>query len=289
MIRRTTPPSTTAIALHQRPTSRIPIMIVLAIALLAVTVIGALLGGVIAPDATTQAILDSRLPAGSPGHLLGTDELGRDILALTIAGTSSAIAGPVCVAAGSMLLGIVFGTFSGYLRGRFDFVVGRVTDLLLSLPLLLAAIVVAGIFSAGYWMTVLLLIVLFSPSDIRIVRAGVIEQSARPFVEAAQMLSLSRTRIMFGHVLPNVYSLVITNAMLNVAFALVAFSSLSFLGVGVPPGSADWGRQLSDGRSLMLDNPAAVLAPALLIIAVASAVNLVGDWAGERFTRTGNA
>ncbi|MEV8253028.1 ABC transporter permease [Rhodoglobus sp. NPDC076762] len=283
--------STEAIVLAKAPRSRRrhPVAVWVSIALLGLVTFLAIFGNLIAPDATAQSILDSLLPPGSPGHLLGTDELGRDVLALTIAGASSALVGPVCVALGSMLLGILLGTVSGYLRGPIDFIIGRWTDLLFSLPLLLAAIVVAGVFGAGYWMTVLLLILLFSPSDIRIVRAGVMEQAARPFVEAAQMLSLSKARIMFTQVLPNVSSLIITNSMLNVAFALVAFSSLSFLGVGVAPGTADWGRQLTDGRSIMIDNPAAVLVPALLIIGVASAANLVGDWLGQNLTRTGRS
>ncbi|MEL0625881.1 ABC transporter permease [Salinibacterium amurskyense] len=283
--------STEAIVLAKAPRSRRrhPVAVWVSIALLGLVTFLAIFGNLIAPDATAQSILDSLLPPGSPGHLLGTDELGRDVLALTIAGASSALVGPVCVALGSMLLGILLGTVSGYLRGPIDFIIGRWTDLLFSLPLLLAAIVVAGVFGAGYWMTVLLLILLFSPSDIRIVRAGVMEQAARPFVEAAQMLSLSKTRIMFTQVLPNVSSLIITNSMLNVAFALVAFSSLSFLGVGVAPGTADWGRQLTDGRAIMIDNPAAVLIPALLIIGVASAANLVGDWLGQILTRTGRS
>ncbi|GHD80569.1 peptide/nickel transport system permease protein [Salinibacterium amurskyense] len=283
--------STEAIVLAKTPRSRRrhPVAVWVSIALLGLVTFLAIFGNLIAPDATAQSILDSLLPPGSPGHLLGTDELGRDVLALTIAGASSALVGPVCVALGSMLLGILLGTVSGYLRGPIDFIIGRWTDLLFSLPLLLAAIVVAGVFGAGYWMTVLLLILLFSPSDIRIVRAGVMEQAARPFVEAAQMLSLSKTRIMFTQVLPNVSSLIITNSMLNVAFALVAFSSLSFLGVGVAPGTADWGRQLTDGRAIMIDNPAAVLIPALLIIGVASAANLVGDWLGQILTRTGRS
>lgn len=280
---------TIAIAAAPGARRRHPIAVWASIALLGVVTFLVIFGNLIAPDATAQSILESLLPPGSPGHLLGTDELGRDVLALTIAGAASALVGPVCVALGSMLIGIVLGTISGYLRGPIDFIIGRWTDLLFSLPLLLAAIVVAGVFGAGYWMTVLLLILLFSPSDTRIVRAGVMEQAARPFVEAAQMLSLSRTRIMFTQVLPNVSSLIITNAMLNVAFALVAFSSLSFLGVGVAPGTADWGRQLTDGRAIMVDNPAAVLVPALLIIGVASAANLVGDWLGQILTRTGRS
>lgn len=265
----------------------IPITILICVIVLAAALLAILLGSTLFPDATKQDILSSLIPAGSVGHPLGTDELGRDILALTVAGAASALVGPVCVAVGSMLLGILLGTLSGYERGPLDVVISRWTELLLALPVLLAAIVVSGVFGGSYWTTVALLILLFSPSDIRIVRAGVLEQSARPYIEAAQMLSLSRWRVMFRHILPNVSSLVITNAMLNIAFALVAFSALSFLGVGVPPGTADWGRQLTDNRAIMFDNPAAVMVPAVLIIAVACAVNLVGDWLGQRLTRSG--
>ncbi|WP_194409282.1 ABC transporter permease [Microbacterium cremeum] len=267
----------------------VPWTIVFALVVLGLAVVAVLFGGWLYPDAMRQDILSGLLPAGTPGYPLGTDELGRDVWAMTVAGAASALIGPVCVAAGSMTLGIVLGTLAGYERGWLDVVISRWTDLLLALPVLLAAIVVSGVFGGGYWVTVGLLILLFSPSDIRIVRAGVLEQSARPYIEAARMLSLSRWRVMFRHILPNVSTLVLTNAMLNVAFALVAFSSLSFLGVGVPPGTADWGRQLTDNRSIMFDNPWAVVVPALLIILVASAVNLVGDWAGQRLSQVGKA
>ncbi|QPE05093.1 ABC transporter permease [Microbacterium schleiferi] len=281
---------TAAIELMNAPTRRrrrMPILIMLSVGLLAIVVLAAILGPLLFPDAMRQDILSALLAPGQDGHLLGTDELGRDVFAMTVAGTASALVGPVCVALGSMALGILLGTIAGYERGWLDFLISRWTDLLLALPVLLAAIVVAGVFGGGYWVTVLLLIALFSPSDIRIVRAGVLEQSARPYIEAAQMLSLSRWRVMFRHILPNVSTLVITNAMLNVAFAIVAFSSLSFLGVGVPPGTADWGRQLTDNRAIMFDNPAAVMVPAALIILVACAVNLVGDWVGQRLSQVG--
>ncbi|WP_448005969.1 ABC transporter permease [Agromyces bauzanensis] len=269
-----------------RPT-RLPVSVAISLVVIGIAFAAIILTPVLAADAVRQDIMSSLLPPGADGHLLGTDELGRDILALTIAGTASALVGPICVALGSMILGVLLGTIAGYERGWLDTVIGRWTDLLLALPVLLAAIVVSGVFGGGYWATVVLLILLFSPSDIRIVRAGVLEQSARPYIEAAQMLSLSRWRIMFRHILPNVSTLVITNAMLNVAFAIVAFSSLSFLGVGVPPGTPDWGRQLTEGRAIMIDNPAAVIVPAVLIILVACSVNLVGDWLGQRLTRSG--
>ena len=196
---------------------RTPVAVILSVALLALAFCAILLGGILAPDATKQDILSGVLPPGSPGHLLGTDELGRDVLAMTIAGAASALIGPVCVAAGSMAAGI-FLAHSPDTDEALDFFIGRWTDLLLSLPILLAAIVVAGVFGAGYWMTVLLLIVLFSPSDIRIVRAGALEQANRPYIKACRMLSISPWRIMFRHILPNVSPLIITNGMLNVGF-----------------------------------------------------------------------
>jgi len=257
------------------------------IALLAVVGIAAIASPLLLEPATRQSILDSLLPPGSPGHPLGTDELGRDVLLLTLAGTGSALAGPVVIATGSMLLAVVLGTLAGYLGGLTDTVIGRVVDILLSLPVMLVAIVVAGIFGAGYWVTVGMLVVLFCPSDIRIVRAGVTEQAPRPYVEAAQMLSLSRTRIMYRHIVPNVWPLILTNLMLDIGIALVTLSSLSFLGIGVDPGTPDWGRQIADGRALIADNPAMLLVPALLIILVTMAINLLGDQLGERLRERG--
>ena len=94
---------------------------------------------------------------------------------------------------------------------------------------------------------------------------------------------------MFAHLLPNVRGLVITNMLLNVGFALVTLSSLSYLGVGVQPGSADWGRQISDGRDIMFINPAAVLVPALMLIVATCAITVLGDWVGDRLAGEGES
>lgn len=260
---------------------------ILAAVFLAIVVLTAIASPFLTELATKQSILDSLLPAGSPGHLLGTDELGRDVLLLTLAGTGSAVAGPFVIAAGSMLLAILIGTVAGYLRGPVDWIVGRVVDILLSLPVMLVALVVAGIFGAGYWVTVIMLVLLFCPSDIRIIRAGVTEQAPRPYIEAAQMLSLSPARIMFKHIVPNVWPLIMTNFMLNLAIALVTLSSLSFLGIGVAPGTPDWGRQITDGRGILGDNPAMMVVPAILIVLVAMAINVLGDHLGERLRERG--
>jgi peptide/nickel transport system permease protein len=247
----------------------------------------AVAGPILAPDARSQDVFLGATPPGTPGHMLGTDTLGRDILQLLIAGSSSALSGPFIIALGSMLLGIFVGTTAGYLKGPVDFVIGRVSDILLALPVIVVAIVVAGVFGSGYWVTVGMLILLFSPSDIRLVRAAVLEQSARPYIESARMLRVPTWRIMFRHVLPNVTPIIVTNALVNVAIAIVSLSSLSFLGVGVAPDAADWGRQLADGRALLLTNPAATIAPAVAIITVACAVNLLGDALTTRWAKGG--
>lgn len=226
---------------------------------------------------------------GTPGHLLGTDMLGRDILQLSIAGTYSAVIGPIVIAIGSMVLGMVLGSLSGYTGGFLDLVITKYADLLLALPVTLITLVIAGIIDGGYWVTVLVLVVLFSPTDIRMVRSAVMTESTRPYIESAKVLGLGRGRIMFRHILPNVLPISLATMLLNIAFALVALSALSFLGLGVEPGQPDWGRQLADGRNLLMDNPAAAVVPGLLIIITAAAINLLGDWLQERTERVGAA
>ncbi|MCB0997895.1 MAG: ABC transporter permease [Acidimicrobiales bacterium] len=242
----------------------------------------------LAPDARVQDILTGVTPPGTAGHLFGTDTNGRDIAQLAIAGARTAVVGPVVIALGSMCIGLVLGTVAGYLGGAVDLALSKYADLLLALPTTLIALVVAGLVDGGYWVTVAVLVVLFSPTDIRMVRGAVISQSTRPYVESAKALGLGRVRIMFRHIVPNVLPVAFTTMLLNVAFALVAVSALSFLGLGVGPGEPDWGRQLSDARDLLGRNWAAAVVPGVLIIVTAAAINLLGDWAQERFERRGS-
>jgi peptide/nickel transport system permease protein len=274
----------TADGAQGRRRGRIQVSVALSIVFLAFVAVCALLPGVVAPGSTHQDILLGVTGPGTAGHLLGTDTLGRDILRLTLGGTPSAIAGPLVVAFGSMVLGLAFGTIAGY-KGRFaDAVISRWADLLLALPAVLLAVVVAGIFGGGYWITAAVLIVLFSPSDIRLIRGAVMEQKTQPYIESARVLRMPVWRIMYRQILPNVVPVAVANFMLNIAYAIVAMSSLSYLGLGVGPGSPDWGRQLSDGQNIMGTNPAAIIAPGVMIVLTATAINVVGDWLFERLT-----
>ena len=262
---------------------RISWTVLISAMILLVVFLFATVGSWVLGDSIRQDALLGVSPAGTPGHIFGTDDLGRDILSLSIAGTRSAVSGPIAIALGSMFIGMLLGTVSGYQGGWIDLLLSKYADLLLALPVTLVALVVAGLVGGGYWVTVVILIVLFSPTDIRMMRSAVMTQSTRPYIESAKVLGLSRWRIMFRHILPNVIPIAVATMLLNVAFALVAMSALSFLGLGVGPGEPDWGRQLADGRNLLTDNPAAVVIPGLLIIMTATAINLTGDWIQERY------
>ncbi|WP_211591761.1 MULTISPECIES: ABC transporter permease [unclassified Microbispora] len=271
--------------MKRRTNTRPPVVAILSAVVLAAVGVCAVGRELVAPHALDQDVYLGVVGAGIEGHLFGTDQLGRDILQLSLAGARSALAGPIVVALGSMVIGFLLGTFAGYRGGIVDMLVGRYADLLLALPSVLLAIVVAGLVGRGYWITVAVLIVLFSPSDVRLVRGAVMEQTPRPYIESARLLGIRPMRIMFRHIAPNIVPIVVANLLLNVAFALVALSSLSYLGLGVPPGAPDWGRQLADGRALLGDNPLAAVVPGVLIILTATVVNLLGDWLSETLDR----
>ncbi|WP_320780481.1 ABC transporter permease [Streptomyces sp. CRN 30] len=245
-------------------------------AVAAVLLAAAVAGQWVFPDWDRQDLMTgAAMPGG--GHPLGTDGLGRDIARMLVAGARGTLVGAALVAAGSMLIGNVLGLAAGYLGGVTDALVRRWADLLLALPALLVTIVVAGIGGGGYALAVCVLIVLTSPGDIRLVRSAVLEQRHLAYVEAARVLGLSKVTVMVRHIWPNVLPVVVANTLLNFAGAVVALSSLSFLGLGVPPGAPDWGRMLAENRTLLYDNPSAALAPAVAVVVSAVVLNLLGD------------
>ncbi|MEY8351933.1 ABC transporter permease [Lachnospiraceae bacterium 54-53] len=259
-----------------------PIRIILSGLFLLIIVLWMTLPSLFAPDALSLDIKSAKLPAGSEGHLLGTDALGRDVLKLLIAGADSAMIGPVCIAVGSLIIGLVLGSTAGWFGGFWDKIVSAYADLTLSMPSMLLAIVAAAIIGGGYWVSVLVMIILYSPFDIRLVRSAVIQQKSKPYIESAKMLHLSAVNILAKHIFPNIAMVVLVNFFLNIAYGLMSMSSLSFLGLGVGPKEADWGRQLSDGRELLSQNPAVSLSAGIVIILTAVSINLIGSYLLER-------
>ncbi|MER6951002.1 ABC transporter permease [Nonomuraea sp. NPDC000554] len=245
--------------------------------MLAAVALVALLGPWLAPyDPAGQ---DVALGAVGPSatHLLGTDHLGRDVLSRVMVRAGTALIGPVFIAVGTTALGTTLGLLTGYRRGWVDAVLMRLNDLMFALPGLLILIVVVRVAGGSYLTAVVSLIVLGAPSGIRVIRSLALTQRELAYVDAARTLRLSARRIMFRHVLPNLAPTVTANLLLNFVFALIAMSGLSFLGVGLPPGTADWGLMIEENRTILDLNPWASLAPTLLITITAVVATILGD------------
>ncbi|TCM81682.1 peptide/nickel transport system permease protein [Rhizobium sp. BK068] len=264
---------------------RIPIVILLAALIVTAVVTCAVLGEGIAPDSPFRQRLEVGDTPPSPVHIAGTDLLGRDVLSRVIYGAKTALVGPIVVAVGAFAIATLLGLLSGYLGGFVDSAIMRCVDFMLALPGPLVAIVVVGVVGGGYWTAVLVLGVLFTAPDTRIVRSAVLEQRPLPYIEAARTLGISKTRILFLHILPNVGPIILAYVVLDFAFALVNLAGLSFLGLGVEPGTPDWGRMLFENRNILFSNPVALLLPAGMIILTAVSMNLIGDWLFERFAK----
>ena len=235
----------------------------------------------LAPDsALEQDLLASSQPPGA-GHLLGTDQLGRDVVALLIAGIRPAVAGPLAVAALCMVIGASAGMLAAY-RGRAtDAVISRGADLIYTLPGLVVAIVVVGIVDGGYWLTVAIFVLLSVPFQVRIARSAAAVQVRLPYVDAARTLGLPTTRVLARHVFPNIRTIVLTTFLLDLVGAFIGFASLAYLGVGSTPGSASWGVMVAEGQQLLTVNPWISLAPAVLLMLTASSITLIGDWVDD--------
>lgn len=263
---------------------RVPPSVVAAFAVLGLVLACALFGRWIAPyPPNEQHLLVGDAPP-SGRFLAGTDLLGRDVLSRTIAGARTALVGPIVIAVGAFALATVLGLLAGYLGGGVDSVVMRWVDFMFALPGPLIAIVVVGVTGGGFWTAVLVLLVLFTAPDTRIVRSAVLEQRPRPYVEAARTLGVSPLRIMFLHILPNILPILSAYVFLDFAFGLVSLAGLSFLGLGVPPGTPDWGRMVFENRSILFTNPVGLLLPAFAIVVTAGSMNVIGDWIYERIS-----
>ena len=261
----------------------VPLLFCLAV--IAIVTLCAIFGSSIAPDSPFTQRLEVGDKPPTAEFLAGTDLLGRDVLSRVIHGARTALVGPIMVAAGAFAIATLLGLLSGYLGGMVDIAIMRWVDFMLALPGPLVAIVVVGVIGGGYWTAVLVLIILFTAPDTRIVRSAVLEQRPLPYIDAARALGVSKRRIVFVHILPNILPLILAYVVLDFAFALVNLAGLSFLGLGVQPGTPDWGRMLFENRNILFSNPVGLLLPAGMIILTAVSMNLIGDWLFERLTK----
>ncbi|NJC72941.1 ABC transporter permease [Planosporangium thailandense] len=228
-------------------------------------------------DPNLAAPADRLLPAGSHGHLLGTDALGRDIASALMVGARTSIT----VAAGAALLGVVLGTISGLTAAAARPVVSesimRGVDILLAMPGIVFALVLAATVGAGVGSTIFALTVFFVPSFTRVVRAAALRVLAEDYVTAAELYGRRKVFILARHVLPNIFSVLIVQFTLYFAAGILTEAGLSYLGVGVNRPAVSWGMLLKEAQDTVgVSGPLAIW-PGLAIVFAVLGLNMLGD------------
>ncbi len=219
----------------------------------------------------------NRLKPPSPGHPLGTDPFGRDLLARLFHGAKNALlVGSLAVGVG-FSLGVALGLLAGYLGGLWDGALGLLMETLYALPALLLALLFAALMGPGAPSSMLAVGLSMVPAFFRVARAGALGLRAAPFVEAALALGASRGRILLRHLLPNLLGPLLVQASLAFAAALLAEAALSYLGLGVQPPDPSLGRMLREAQSFLSLSPYPALVPGLALSLAVLGFNLLGD------------
>jgi len=260
--------------------------------------LAAVLAPVLAPhnpyDLKSLSLLDSNNPpawieGGDTRFLLGTDDQGRDILSTILYGMRSSIAISILAVAMAMIMGVSLGLIAGYVGGKIDTIIMRVADVKLTFPAILVALMVNGIAQAifkgkhisggDFWILVASIGLSLWVPYARTVRGMTLVEKNKEYVQAARLIGLSKTAIMFKHVLPNVLSPVLVIATINLAVAIITEATLSFLGVGLPPTEPSLGTMIQIGNKYLFSGSWWMVAfPGLTLATLVLAVNLLGDW-----------
>jgi peptide/nickel transport system permease protein len=245
--------------------------------IVAVVTVMALAAPLLAPHDPNLQDVVHRLQSPSLQHPLGTDNLGRDELSRIIYGSRVSVLTTLAVGLGTLALGLAVGILSGLAGGFVDGFIMRIVDVLLAFPSFLLALAVAGTLGPGLLHLALAMTAVWWVDYARLVRGLVLGVKELPFVEASRAIGLSPTRIALRHILPNVAPPVIVLATLQTSRLLLALATLSFLGLGVGPPTAEWGSMLSDGKDFLATAPDLMLWPGLAITITALGLNLLGD------------
>ncbi|MBT2759785.1 ABC transporter permease subunit [Paenibacillus sp. ISL-20] len=237
----------------------------------------AVIGPQIVPYPPNEPNYDAMMQGPSAAHWAGTDEYGRDILSRLIDGTRLTMAVSLSAVFISAVLGTILGLISGYYGGWIDRLIMRGSDVMFSFPDLLLAIGIVAILGPGLSNVVIAVAVFGTPSFARIIRSVTLSAKESLYVEAARSMGAKHNRIIWKHIFPETVPSIIVNVSMRIGGAILAASSLSFLGLGAKPTEPDWGAMLSMGRDYLSIAPHIVYYPGLLIFLTVLAFNLIGD------------
>jgi peptide/nickel transport system permease protein len=238
-----------------------------------------LFGSAIAPyDPTAKGdIINAKLVGPSTTYLLGTDEQGRDVFSRVLAGARDSLMVAVIVLSISVIVGVVVGAISGFFGGWVDEIMMRITDMFLAFPALVLAIAIAATLGPSLRNTMLALATVFWPWYARLVRGQVLTIRERDYVDAARSIGLPASRILAKHIMPNAMSVVIIQVSLDIGYAILTTSSLSFVGLGAQPPSSEWGLMLSTARNYFRDAWWYITFPGVALTLTVFAFNILGD------------
>lgn len=222
-------------------------------------------------------------PPGSEGHILGTDDLGRDIWCRLLYGGRSSLITGLSVALLAAVIGVVIGLYSGYFGGIVETLLMRFTDIMLSFPFLIIAIAIMSVLGSSQKNIIIALAITSWPRFARLTRGQVLAVKNTEYVEAAKVAGFKNARIIFRHVLPNCIGPLIIQGTLSVGGAILSAASLNYLGLGADAASPDWGMMLSQGRNYLQLAPYLTTIPGLAISATVLAMNWVGDGMRDAF------
>jgi peptide/nickel transport system permease protein len=263
--------------------TRIPLGAWIGLVLTALFVVCALFAPWIAPHGIGEIVGDVWEPMSS-AHLLGTDNLGRDLLSRMVYGARITMFIAVLAPALSVSLGAILGFTAAVVGGWFDTLMSRFVDLLMSIPTLIFALVVLSVLPANILTLILVMGLLDSTRVYRLSRAVAVDINVMDFVEAAKLRGEGRVWIIFREILPNALSPLIAELGVRFIFAVLFLSALSFLGLGVQPPDSDWGGMVKENKDGIVFGIPAALIPAAAIAVLAISVNLVADWVLNRTT-----
>jgi peptide/nickel transport system permease protein len=216
-------------------------------------------------------------PPGVNGHLIGTDQYGRDIFTRILYGSRiSLMVGIIAVGIGASF-GILLGVIAGYFGGVWDALIMRVVDAMLSFPYILLAIAMMAVLGPGLFNAMLAIGIVMTPNFARIVRGNVLSIKEEEFIVASKILGASNSRVIVSHVLPNILHIIIVYGSLNFAGAIISEATLSFLGIGIQPPTPSWGSMLRDAQSYLQVDPYMSIFPGTAILISSLGFNLLGD------------
>jgi peptide/nickel transport system permease protein len=233
---------------------------------------------VIAPEGYNAINPIERLKPPSREHWFGTDQLGREMFDRIVHGAQLSLIIAFSATGLSIVISVVLGLTTGYIGGRFDMIVQRMVDAWMSFPDLIILIVAVAVLGPGTWQIVLVLGLLYGIAGSRIIRGAVVSVKENVYVQASQSIGSSTWSILLRHILPNVMAPIIVLFTTRLAAVILAESSLSFLGLGIPPPAPSWGGMLSlDGRSYMFLAPWLAIAPGVALTTAVYGINMFGD------------